>query len=60
LEIVSIYNAAIPSRTATAETEPVTVVAREPWFGELDQARRPLSMLTDSHPAAGRAARRRC
>ena len=30
--IVSIYNAAIPGRAATADTEPVTVGEREDWF----------------------------
>ena len=30
--IVAIYNAAIPGRQATADTEPVTVKSREAWF----------------------------
>jgi phosphinothricin acetyltransferase len=47
-EIVAIYNASIPGRLATADTEPVTVAAREPWFREFDPARRPLWVLTDS------------
>ena len=46
-EIVSIYNASIPGRMATADTEPVTVAAREAWFREFDPARRPLWVLTD-------------
>ena len=41
-EIVAIYNAAIPGRTATADTEPVTVASREAWFRDFDSARRPL------------------
>jgi phosphinothricin acetyltransferase len=41
-EIVAIYNAAIPGRLATADTEPVTVASREAWFREFDPARRPL------------------
>jgi len=45
--IVAIYNAAIPGRMATADTEPVTVAAREAWFREFDPARRPLWVLTD-------------
>ncbi len=45
-EIVAIYNAAIPGRMATADTEPTTVAAREPWFAEFDPARRPLWVLT--------------
>jgi phosphinothricin acetyltransferase len=31
---------------ATADTEPTTVAAREPWFAEFDPARRPLWVLT--------------
>jgi len=45
--IVAIYNASIPDRMATADTEPVTVAARETWFREFDPARRPLWVLTD-------------
>jgi len=33
---------------ATADTEPVTVAAREPWFREFDPGRRPLWVLTDN------------
>jgi phosphinothricin acetyltransferase len=32
--IVGIYNATIPSRMVTADTEPVSVASREPWFRE--------------------------
>src|SRR5205085_9928438 len=32
--IVEIYNAAIPGRMATADTEPVSVESRQPWFDE--------------------------
>jgi phosphinothricin acetyltransferase len=45
--IVEIYNSAIPGRLATADTEPVTVAARETWFSEFDPARRPLWVLAD-------------
>jgi phosphinothricin acetyltransferase len=45
--IVTIYNASIPGRMATADTEPVTVASRESWFREFDPARRPLWVLTD-------------
>jgi len=45
--IVAIYNAAIPGRMATADTEPVTVASRESWFAEFDSTRRPLWVLTD-------------
>jgi phosphinothricin acetyltransferase len=40
--IVAIYNAAIPGRTATADTEPVTVDERRGWFAEHEPTRRPL------------------
>jgi phosphinothricin acetyltransferase len=40
--IVAIYNAAIPGRAATADTEPVTVESRKEWFEKHDPARRPL------------------
>ena len=40
--IVAIYNAAIPGRMATADTEPVSIAARETWFSEFDANRRPL------------------
>jgi phosphinothricin acetyltransferase len=41
-EIVSIYNAAIPGRMATADLAPVSVADRSQWFAEFDPARRPL------------------
>jgi len=47
-QIVAIYNASIPGRLATADTEPVTVSAREGWFREFDPARRPLWVWTVS------------
>ena len=40
--IVAIYNAAIPGRAATADTEPVTVESRKEWFAKHDSSRRPL------------------
>lgn len=45
--IVAIYNASIPGRMATADTEPVTTASREAWFRDFDPARRPLWVLTD-------------
>ena len=45
--IVAIYNASIPGRMATADTAPVTVQQREPWFREFDPARRPLWVWCD-------------
>ncbi len=50
-EIVAIYNAAIPGRMATADTEPVTVAARTAWFAEFDPARRPLWVFADADKA---------
>ncbi len=50
-KIVAIYNAAIPGRLATADTEPLTVAARESWFREFDPARRPLWVFDEA--AAG-------
>jgi L-amino acid N-acyltransferase YncA len=47
--IVAIYNAAIPGRMATADTAPVTVAQREPWFREFDPERRPLWVACDAH-----------
>ncbi|HVL13909.1 MAG TPA: GNAT family N-acetyltransferase [Gemmata sp.] len=40
--IVAIYNAAIPGRTATADTHPVSVEERREWFAKYDPQRRPL------------------
>ena len=42
--IVAIYNASIPSRTATADTEPITVASRQEWFAKHHQLR-PLWVL---------------
>jgi L-amino acid N-acyltransferase YncA len=40
--IVTIYNAAIPGRVATADTELVTVESRKDWFAKHESERRPL------------------
>lgn len=40
--VVAIYNASIPGRMATADTEPVTVAEREEWFRGFDPGKRPL------------------
>ena len=40
--IVSIYNASIPGRMATADTEPVSVAGREEWFKGFDAKARPI------------------
>ncbi|MCO7175337.1 GNAT family N-acetyltransferase [Sporolactobacillus kofuensis] len=42
-DIVSIYNSTIPGRMVTADTEPVTVQDRLPWFeAHQEDQRRPL------------------
>lgn len=43
--IVTIYNAAIPGRLATADTAPVTVESRQAWFAARDPQRRPIRVL---------------
>jgi len=40
--IVAIYNAAIPGRTATADTQPIPIESREAWFLEHVPDRHPL------------------
>ena len=51
--VVSIYNASIPSRMATADLEPVTVAEREEWFRGFDPARRPLWVYEHEGAIAG-------
>lgn len=50
--IVAIYNQSIPSRLATADTEPVTVAAREDWFAA-HHAKRPLWLVKDHDQLVG-------
>ena len=45
--IVAIYNATIPGRMVTADTEPVTVESRVPWFRAHNAKTRPLWVATD-------------
>jgi len=40
--IVEIYNSTIPSRMVTADTEPVSLESRLPWFEQHRSAQRPL------------------
>ena len=42
LAIVAIYNAAVPGRMATADTDAVTVESRREWFAAHDLSRHPL------------------
>jgi L-amino acid N-acyltransferase YncA len=51
--IVAIYNSTVASREVTADTEPVTVASRQPWFDDHDPARRPLWVI---HAAGDTAA----
>jgi phosphinothricin acetyltransferase len=51
--IVSIYNASIPGRMATADVEPVSVAEREEWFRGFDPVRRPLWVLEQEGAIAG-------
>ena len=45
--IVQIYNATIPGRMATADTEPVSVESRIPWFKAHNPRTRPIWVLSD-------------
>jgi L-amino acid N-acyltransferase YncA len=47
--IVAIYNSTIPTRMVTADTEPVAVESRLPWFYEHNTTNRPLWVLEDEH-----------
>jgi L-amino acid N-acyltransferase YncA len=51
--IVAIYNAAVPGRLATADTEPVSVASRRAWFEERDRARHPIWVAEDAGAVAG-------
>jgi L-amino acid N-acyltransferase YncA len=43
--IVAIYNSTVASREVTADTEPVSVASRQPWFDEHSPERRPLWVI---------------
>lgn len=47
-QIVAIYNSTIPSRMVTADTEPVTIESRVPWFEEHKPGFRPLWVAEDA------------
>jgi len=51
--IVGIYNASIPGRLATADTEPVSVDSRRSWFNDRDVARHPLWVYEHQGAVAG-------
>ncbi len=45
--IVAIYNSTVPSRLVTADTEPVSVESRLPWFEAHNAHKRPLWVVED-------------
>jgi L-amino acid N-acyltransferase YncA len=51
--IVIIYNAAIPGRMATADTQPVTVENRRVWFHEHNPITRPLWVAVQNDAIVG-------
>jgi L-amino acid N-acyltransferase YncA len=51
--IVEIYNATIPSRMVTADTEPVSVESRLSWFREYNPNNRPLWVLETENGEIG-------
>jgi L-amino acid N-acyltransferase YncA len=51
--IVEIYNSTIPSRIVSADTEPVSVEQRLPWFREHDPSRRPILVAEEEGEVVG-------
>jgi phosphinothricin acetyltransferase len=51
--IVAIYNASIPARRATADTEPVSVESRRNWFHDHDPEQRPLWVAVSDEAVTG-------
>ena len=51
--IVAIYNSTIESRMVTADTEPVSVESKLPWFHEHKPTTRPLLMVHDGEALIG-------
>jgi phosphinothricin acetyltransferase len=51
--IVEIYNSTIPSRIVSADTEPISVEQRLPWFYEHDPARRPIRVAEEDGEIIG-------
>jgi len=47
-QIVAIYNSTVHTRMVTADTEPVSVESRLPWFHEHNAATRPLWVIEDA------------
>ncbi len=51
--IVAIYNASIPGRQATADTEPVSVESRRSWFHDHAPERHPIWVWEEAGQVAG-------
>jgi L-amino acid N-acyltransferase YncA len=51
--IVAIYNASIPARIATADTEPVSAASRRTWFHEHSPNTRPLWVAVENDEIVG-------
>jgi phosphinothricin acetyltransferase len=51
--IVAIYNASVPGSTATADTEPVFIESRHPWFRDHDPEKHPLWVAVDDEIVIG-------
>src|SRR5436190_19053132 len=51
--IVEIYNASIPGRRATADTQPITTESRRAWFAEHSPQHRPLWVALMDNSIAG-------
>jgi phosphinothricin acetyltransferase len=51
--IVEIYNASIPSRIATADTEPISVESRKRWFDEHSPTSRPIWVMENENQLVG-------
>ncbi len=51
--IVEIYNSIIPGRKVSADTEPVSVEQRLPWFHEHHPARRPIRVAEEDGEILG-------
>jgi phosphinothricin acetyltransferase len=52
-DIVATYNASIPGRLATADTEPVSIESKLDWFREHQKPERPLWIIHYHHTYAG-------
>jgi phosphinothricin acetyltransferase len=51
--IVEIYNSTIPGRMVSADTEPLSVEQRLPWFEEHEPARRPIWVMEHEEEVVG-------